>query len=252
MSTKPNPDELFDKVRRNLVLISVFLIFFQYAGAEIQSINVGSTARVVINHPDAVLHLAWLAWLYMYIRAWQFYNTHLKNRYKKEVQNVAAPILHPYLEGLDVPEEKETYFFETLERFHLYDIKFQPLFKPPLYCRYSPKNRAKPKLTRSKNRSFGGVNLINYRFERKFKFALDWWPWRIYVWSISEGKTGNHSMEGIKTDIYSQMGVRFLRGIKIKAKIYKNIVLSTSGFMEYRVPFIIGLVPVPYYLLARL
>jgi hypothetical protein len=71
-TTESDLSKSFIRQRRNLIGISIILLFFQSSKIVISTINIlGNTFN--INDPTRVSYVLWFAWIYLLVRYYQFY-----------------------------------------------------------------------------------------------------------------------------------------------------------------------------------
>jgi len=242
-------EKAFDQKRRNLLVTTFILIFLKYANADVQSFPAAHVVRVVIHNPVAVLHAIWFLWAYFFLRAYQHFRYHSILIYKNELQRIVAPILHPYLSGLGIPEEHESVFFEQLERFHRYELVFRPFHLPT--CWWSPlkKRQRLSRMRRSPlhwHKNHIGINLLMYKRIRYSEVLLPPLPrafWKVRVWTISERSPENSSK--LPIDIGAEVSLTFFQGSIAYVRILWRLIFQSAPFFEYRLPFIFALSPIP-------
>ena len=67
-------DEDMQKQRRNLILISVALIIFDFADVRIAKVGVLGT-DLIVGNPKVLIVVAWITWLYFLLRYFQYWNS---------------------------------------------------------------------------------------------------------------------------------------------------------------------------------
>ena len=247
-------DSTFDAKRRNLLAISVVLCFLKYADASFLTTATVSSLSLSIRKPEAITHLLWLLWGYFFLRAYQHYSYHLSVEYKRSIQKTLVPILHKHVAQLGIPEEHERFFFEELERFHKYELRFSwrrlpravfELVRLPLaWLAQLVRKLATPA-------RFGSINLIRFpsastglRPHVRSAFR----PWVIRVWSIS--LRPSDAPARMEIGISAEQPIPFLFGLLLHLRIAFKLTLFSAPFFDYRLPFLLALVPVGYWLLV--
>jgi hypothetical protein len=75
-----NPDLL--RQRRNLILVSLWLLVFDFADVSIGKVSVLGT-ELVVGSPRVLIFLAWLLWAYFLLRYYQYWRTENKPELRK-------------------------------------------------------------------------------------------------------------------------------------------------------------------------
>ena len=70
----------FVRQRRNLILVSMALLFIEYSGAELRAINLLGNS-MTIAEPDKVTHAIWILLAYFYLRYYQYFRDLKANPY---------------------------------------------------------------------------------------------------------------------------------------------------------------------------
>ena len=81
-------DEDLQKHRRNLILISVALIVFDFADVKIAKVGVLGT-DLIVGNPSVLIAVAWISWFYFLLRYFQYWTS-----------NNAQKIRHTYHQRL--------------------------------------------------------------------------------------------------------------------------------------------------------
>jgi len=69
--------------RRNLVSVSIFLIFFDFANVEIGTLSFFGS-NMVIGNPKAAYSFIWIVWLYFLVRYYQYFKIEENLGFKNE------------------------------------------------------------------------------------------------------------------------------------------------------------------------
>ena len=72
-------DEDVQKQRRNLLLISIALLIFDFAEVSIAKVGILGT-DLIIGNPAVLIATAWIFWLYFLIRYFQYWRMHSAQR----------------------------------------------------------------------------------------------------------------------------------------------------------------------------
>ncbi len=243
-------DDAFSKKRRNLLLVTSVLLFLKYADAEVQNSSSISVLKFQVGNPDAIIQAIWFIWVYFFLRAHQHFLYYLRKEYNRATQKTVVPLMHPYLSGAGVPLERERFFFEDLERFHNYDLKFRPQFiLEDFYRDWQFIVRALRRcLPRSGARSGKRINLLrygpNYWSSRGRRYGSGD-AWRIEIWTVTDRSViGGGKMP---IEVAAQVGIGFVSGLLLKIKIIISLVIRSAPFFEMRLPFLYALLPLVYY-----
>ena len=116
--------------RRNLVSVSIFLIFFDFANVEIGTLSFFGS-NMVIGNPKAAYSFIWLAWLYFLVRYYQYFraedNLGLKNEFSLFFDFRFAKKLHDYLSN-KYPDKNFSYVdtnFNKLKNKSMFSMTYQ-------------------------------------------------------------------------------------------------------------------------------
>ena len=67
-------EEGFLRQRRNLMLLSGFLLLFRFADLEIEKMSILGT-QLLVGRPDALRFSAWILWGYFFLRYFQYFRS---------------------------------------------------------------------------------------------------------------------------------------------------------------------------------
>lgn len=79
-------DEDLQKHRRNLILISVAMIVFDFADVRIAKVGVLGT-DLIVGNPNVLITVAWISWLYFLLRYFQYWTTNNAQKIKRTYQD---------------------------------------------------------------------------------------------------------------------------------------------------------------------
>ncbi|GAA5010383.1 hypothetical protein FNZ56_01555 [Pseudoluteimonas lycopersici] len=117
-------DEDLQKHRRNLILISVALIVFDFADVKIAKVGILGT-DLVVGNPSVLIAVAWISWLYFLLRYFQYWSTnnarkisltyhnHLRLWFNLQAQKIDPNALQTRAVDLDSSARR----FKIVERF---------------------------------------------------------------------------------------------------------------------------------------
>lgn len=244
-------EENFPAKRRNLIASTFVLLFIKYADAKIEGAATISVLKFEVGRPEAILQAIWALWAYFFIRAYQHYSYYLHNEYRRSIQKSVIPLMHPYVSGSGVPEERERFFFDSLERFHNYDLDFRPqfVFELAMIWVFRLRNWLNGGLPKKKKSD--PVNLLrkpvrygqkNFRLRRLYGMGD---AWRVTIWTITD-----RSIVGagkLPIEVVNSTGLSLFRGLLLKAKILFTLFFKSAVFFEYRLPFLFAFTPLAYY-----
>src|SRR5690606_16866944 len=75
-------DEDLQKHRRNLILISVALIVFDFADVKIAKVGILGT-DLIVGNPNVLIAVAWISWFYFLLRYFQYWATNNAQKIKR-------------------------------------------------------------------------------------------------------------------------------------------------------------------------
>lgn len=247
-------DNTFDAKRRNLLAITVVLFFLKFSEATVSSTASISALSITVNRPEAVFEILWVLWAYFFLRAYQHFHYHLKLPYRKSIQKTLVPILHPHASKSGVPDEYERELHEDLERFFKYELRFNLVactrgFWSFLKLPIGAFTSALWFKVRASSRSH--LNLIRYarlqtgvRSHTPFEVPA----WSIVLWTIDVPP--RDAPGKMKVNFFGSFDLSFWLGLRLFLRIVLTLTLKSTPFFDYRLPFILALAPVPYYLFA--
>lgn len=73
--------------------------------------------------------------------------------------------------------------------------------------------------------------------------------WAIVIWTIATPT--REAPSAMKVRVLDSYGLRFWHEVLVSLRISSALTLRSTPFFDYRLPFLIALVPVPYYLLVN-
>ncbi|QIK80892.1 hypothetical protein G7069_04320 [Lysobacter sp. HDW10] len=103
-----NPDLL--RQRRNLILVSLWLLVFDFAQVSIGKVSVLGT-ELVVGSPRVLIFLAWLLWAYFFLRYYQYWRA----ENKPELREAFSACLDSYANkfvGLAVYQDESGQLFD--------------------------------------------------------------------------------------------------------------------------------------------
>ncbi|WP_144422901.1 hypothetical protein, partial [Xanthomonas arboricola] len=240
-------EKSFDAKRRNLILVSFFLVFIKYADAEINSSANISFLKIQIGNPAAIIHAVWVLWLYFLLRAYQHYSYYLKLDYQRSVQKLSAPLMHRAVAGIGIPDEHEMVLYEEMERFHKYKLVFRPhfLFERVVSDFKYIMHLARRKYYRKRSR----INLLRkpklrYSGLARYESYGEGDAWRIVVWTVIDRSLGGGGRGKMPLEMVAKVGVGYFHGAALFIRMQTAMIMRSAPFFECRLPFIIAIIPV--------